>query len=74
MTMSPSQVGCQRPKITNPSNNHNTIPPKKICKDKAKWTMAEEAAIITTCLNRKLLGMYLGVASSPLFGNWWSSQ
>jgi len=36
----------------NPSNNHNTHPPKKKCHDKVKWTMAE-VAIITTLLEQK---------------------
>ena len=40
----------------NPSNDHNPIPPKKLCKDKAKWTTAEEAAIVTTLLEQKATG------------------
>jgi len=34
-------------------------------KDKAKWTDTEEAAIITTLLQKKAAGMRLRVASSP---------
>jgi len=59
---------------TNLSQDISSHPPKKMHKDKAKWTDTGEAAIITTLSNRRLLGMLLRVASSPLFGHWWSSQ
>src|SRR5882724_6464719 len=40
----------------NPSNDHNTLPPKKLHKDKVKWIVAEEVALITTLLEQKATG------------------
>src|SRR5882724_1009817 len=41
---------------TNLSQDISSHPPKKMCKDKAKWTDTEEAAIITTLLEQKAAG------------------
>src|SRR5882724_5662063 len=41
---------------TNLSQANNSLPAKKKHKDKANWTMAEEAAIITTLLEQKATG------------------
>jgi len=36
--------------------NDSGLPPKKVHKDKAKWSAAEEVAIITTLLKQKVAG------------------
>jgi len=75
MTTSPCQQDVKGHKLKSlHKSQHNTHPPKKKCHDKEKWTMAEEAAMVTTLPNRKPPGMGLRVASSPLFVHWWSSQ
>jgi len=48
-----TQVGCQKPPSQIPAMTTMAHPPKRLYKDKAKWTMAEEAAIITTLLEWK---------------------
>src|SRR5882724_702307 len=73
-TTSSSQARCSGPQTPISAKTSAHILPKKCARTRQNGPILRRQPSSPPCSNRRLPGTHLRVASSPLFGHWWSSQ